>query len=120
MNDNNTENHETEVRKSALKVWVNDEEKEAIKHNIALVGKMSVSAYLRNLGLGYFPKSKIDKQIILDLAKINADQGRLGGLLKMLLSNKEIHNTSTFIETNKILKDIQKTQNKLLETVSKL
>ena len=120
MNNNSTKNDEKEVRKIALKVWVNDEEKEAIKHNTTLVGKMSVSAYLRNLGLSYFPKSKIDKQVVLDLAKINADQGRLGGLLKMLLSNKESHNTLMLIETNKILRDIQKTQDQLLEVVKKL
>ncbi len=31
----------------------------------------------------------LDHQSILELAKINGDQGRLGGLLKMWLSNDE-------------------------------
>lgn len=50
---------------------------------------MSVSEYLRNVGKGTPVKSRVDVQAIKALAKVNADLGRAGGLLKMLLRNEE-------------------------------
>lgn len=50
---------------------------------------MSVSEYLRNVGRGTPVKSRVDGQAIKALAKVNADLGRAGGLLKMLLKNEE-------------------------------
>ncbi len=51
--------------------------------------KLSNSEFLRNLGQGYEPKSTFDKEAIHELAKIHANQGRLGGLLKLWLSEKK-------------------------------
>ena len=52
---------------------------------------MSVAAYMRAVGLGYELQSVIDSRLVLELAKVNADQGRLGGLLKMwLVSDKRL------------------------------
>jgi hypothetical protein len=42
---------------------------------------LTVSAYLRTVGSGYEPKSTLDQQAVGDLLRLNADQGRLGGLL---------------------------------------
>lgn len=50
---------------------------------------MSMSLYLRNVGIGYHIKGTIDWDLVLKLAKINGNQGRLGGLLKSLLTNSE-------------------------------
>jgi hypothetical protein len=50
---------------------------------------MSTSAYLRQVGLGMPIKSILDQNSIVDLAKVNADQGRLCGLLKLWLTNDE-------------------------------
>jgi hypothetical protein len=35
-------------------------------------------------------KSILDQNSIADLAKVNADQGRLGGLLKLWLTNRVV------------------------------
>jgi hypothetical protein len=43
---------------------------------------MSVSSYLRALGVGHEPKSTVDFQAISELAAARADLGRLAGLLK--------------------------------------
>ena len=64
------------------------EEAKAIKDQAKAAG-LSVSAYFRNLALGYEIRSALDQDNISQLAKINADQGRLGGLLKMWLTNHE-------------------------------
>ena len=47
-----------------------------------------MSAYLRNLGLGFRPHSTLDQEAILALLKVNADRGRLGGLFKLWLSGQ--------------------------------
>ena len=71
-----------------IRVCVLPEEKAAIEEQARKAG-MSVSAYLRNVGLNYEPTSVVDYDAVLDLIKINADLGRVGGLLKMWLTNDE-------------------------------
>jgi hypothetical protein len=71
-----------------IKVWCLPEEKKSIENNARKAG-MSVSMYLRNVGMGYQIKGVIDADLVLKLAKINGDQGRLGGLLKLWLMNSE-------------------------------
>jgi hypothetical protein len=71
-----------------LRVPVLPEEEEAIKANARAAG-LTIAAYLRNVGIGYEIKGVLDQQAVLELAKVNGDLGRLGGLLKMWLSNDE-------------------------------
>lgn len=49
----------------------------------------TASSYLLSLGMGYEVGSVIDAYLVRELVKINADQGRLGRLLKMWLTNDE-------------------------------
>lgn len=71
-----------------IQVVVSDEEFKKIVEASASVG-LSQSAYLRELGLGYSPSPVYDLEAIEKLMKLNADQGRLGGLIKMWLTNDE-------------------------------
>lgn len=81
-------NTKTGTRKgnSPIRVWVTPEEKAEIE-SLAIQAGLSTSAYLRTLGLGYAPKSIVDNQQVMELARINGDLGRLGGLLKLWLTN---------------------------------
>ncbi|MDD7805963.1 MAG: conjugal transfer transcriptional regulator TraJ [Endozoicomonas sp. (ex Botrylloides leachii)] len=112
------------TRKSSthLRVPVLPKEADVIKAHAAQVN-LSVAAYLRQLGLGYEPKSTIDRALIAELAKINADQGRLGGLLKMWLSNKErllgFDGEKTKATLKAVLEKIEKNQTLLLEIAQK-
>ena len=92
-----------------------------IKQNAADCG-LSVSAYLRNLGLQYKPKGILDYKAVGELVKVNADLGRLGGLLKMWLSNDERLGAlnKEALAINELLQDIQSTQALLLETARKV
>lgn len=47
----------------------------------------SLSNYLRLVGQGYRVYSKLDYAYVRELAKINGDLGRLGGLLKLWLTD---------------------------------
>ena len=51
----------------------------------AKIASLSVSAYLRAAGLHHPIRSVLDNQAVCDLARVNGDQGRLGGLLKLWL-----------------------------------
>lgn len=78
----------TRPRKNRIEVWCNDNELARIKAN-AENTRLSNSEFLRSLGNGYEPKSAFDREAIGKLAKLHADQGRLGGLLKLWLSEKK-------------------------------
>lgn len=71
-----------------IKVWCLPEERAQIEANARATGQ-SLSAYLRNVGMGYQIRSILDHQRISDLARINGDLGRLGGLLKLWLTNDD-------------------------------
>lgn len=81
-------NKKTPTRKNGrhLRVPVLPEEEEIIKKNAKAAG-LSVAAYLRNVGIGYQIRGIIDNNEVEKLAKINGDLGRLGGLLKLWLTN---------------------------------
>ena len=83
--------------------------------------RMSTSAFARNIALGYQPSSCDELDRMDDVMKLHADLGRLGGLLKMTLTNDERLNdmgrdmgVATIDAT---LVDIRATQAKLLELV---
>lgn len=71
-----------------FRVYCLEEEYSAIAANAAAAG-MSASRYLRSVGIGYRVRSVEDQKMAATLIRINADLGRLGGLLKALLTNDE-------------------------------
>lgn len=80
---------ETKItRKSSppIKVYCLPDEKTVIERQAKQAG-MSVARYLREVGLGYQINSIVDYEQVRELARINGDLGRLGGLLKLWLSN---------------------------------
>jgi hypothetical protein len=62
------------------------EEVDAIAVQARTVG-LSVGAYLRAVGSGYQPRSVVDQDRVDAMLKVNGDLGRLGGLLKLWLSD---------------------------------
>lgn len=60
------------------------------KAEIEAMAKMtghSASGFLRLVGQGYSVRSLLDYEHVQELAKINGDLGRLGGLLKLWLTD---------------------------------
>lgn len=78
----------TENRKRTIHIMVrvSPDEKAEI-YQAASRCDLSAPAYLRELGLGYEPTSNIDRLAIEKLAHLHGDLGRVGGLLKMWLSD---------------------------------
>lgn len=106
-----------------IKVYVTPDEKIAITNN-AESYSLSASNYLRNLGLGFSVTPTLDQEAVGALAKLNADQGRLGGLLKMFLTNDEklrkFNENDLINGIEKCLSEIYSIQETLYHKVSKL
>jgi hypothetical protein len=73
--------------KRPINVWVTADERQQIER-LAAAASLPVSVYLRTLGLGYEPKSTLDAARVGELLKACGDLGRLGGLLKLWLSER--------------------------------
>lgn len=98
-------------RQRPLKAFVSPQERDTIAAKAAEAG-LTVSAYLRAAALGTRIESAIDQKAILALLQLNADQGRLGGLLKLWLVSKAGHGASTG-EVRHLLRQIEALQIKL-------
>ena len=105
-----------------IKVYCLPEERELIAAT-ANATRLSLSNYLLTVGMGYQVRSVIDGQHVVALAKINADQGRLGGLLKLLLSNdmrfSDLDESRTRAAIRAVLFRIEETQAALLAMANK-
>lgn len=73
-------------RRQHLRVPVFPEEKEEIERQARQAG-LSVARYLREVGQGYEIKGITDYERVRELARINGDLGRLGGMLKLWLTD---------------------------------
>lgn len=111
------------VRNKDLRVPVLPDEEKEIKHLAKSVG-LDVAPYLRNIGLGYRVSSVLDLQKVDELAKISGDLGRLGGLLKLWLTNDEKLSQFDPIKTRNAielaLSKILENQQNLRETIEAL
>jgi hypothetical protein len=108
-------------KQTLVKVYIKPEEKARIAAN-AQASRLSMSAYSRILALGGNPGSNLDLDEMNKLLKVSADLGRLGGLLKMLLTNDErlndIGREMGRATIDGTLVDIRATQAQLLELVN--
>ncbi len=102
-----------------LRVPVLLDEEIQIKSNAVSAG-LSIAEYLRRISLGYQIQSAVDKDYVLQLSKINADMGRLGGLLKLWLTQDKrvAHFYHRMVMT--LLNKIRIMQDAMLEVVKKL
>lgn len=92
-----------------LRVPVLPDEDARIKR-LALAAGLPVAAYLRNAALGHRMQGMLDQQCVEQLARINGDLGRLGGLLKLWLTDDP--RTAQFGEATirAVLSKIEETQ----------
>ena len=96
-----------------LKVYCFPDERQTIEQQARSTG-LSKSSYLLHVGMGYPIRSIVDNHQVEELVTINGDLGRLGGLLKLWLSNgKPVPgiDARTIRET---LKKIDSTQDQML------
>ena len=99
-----------------VKVYCLPEERAQLQASAGAARK-SLSTYLLNVGLGYPVRNILDQRRVEDLLRVNADLGRLGGLLKLWLTNDE--RTAIFGESTvrALLAKVEATQGELLDVV---
>lgn len=87
---------------------------------LAVGAGLSMSTYLLNVGLGYRVPGILDNKRVEELARINGDLGRLGGLLKLWLTDDE--RTASFGESTirAVLGKIEATQAEMLAVMRKV
>jgi len=100
-----------------IKVYCLPEERKQIEINAGATG-LSLSAYLLNVGMGYQVPGIVDNKQVESLARINGDLGRLGGLLKLWLTNDA--RTAQFGESTirSVLDKIEATQDRMIEVMT--
>ena len=106
-------------RDKRLRVPVLPEEEMMIKAKASEAG-LTIAEYLRNLGLGYTVPSVIDNRQVDALLKINADLGRLGGLIKLWLTNDRRTKYIGKSQLHMTLDTIRETQSAMLNEIMKL
>ena len=111
-------------RTELLQVRISEDELDIITEMAAACG-ISSAEYLRRLGTGFIPASKLDQITVRDLCKVAADMGRLGGLLKLWISIKRGEETSNrdsidIKSIDGLWRDINKTYQQVKSKVGEL
>lgn len=102
-----------------IKVYCLPEEKAQISQNAEASG-LSLSAFLLRVGAGYEVRTVLDYQRIEELARINGDLGRLGGLLKLWLTNDERLRAVRAEELHALLDKIERNQDAMRAVMQKI
>jgi hypothetical protein len=109
---------EVRDRNRTLRVVVSASERAGIEQRARAAG-LSVSAYLRTVGLNRQTRAMLDYEAARELVRVAGDQGRLGGLLKLWLSERPGQGASA-AEVRGLLARIEALQAKLAEVVSRV
>jgi len=110
---------ENRKRTTHIMVRVSPDEKKEI-HQAAARCDLSAPAYLRELGLGYEPKSTVDIQAFEKLAQLHGDIGRVGGLLKMWLADNSKSGFGRHLNIPELVDRLIALQEEIGETAKKL
>ena len=116
MTEDTKGNAQPRRRGKPIEVWVTDEEKATITERAEEAG-MSRSGYLRALGLNTPIRSVVDLKAVADLCRINGDLGRVAGLLKLWLLEKNGQGASS-VEIERMMVEFRELQAGVREKMS--
>lgn len=101
---------------SPIKVYCTRSQRRIIEQNACSVG-MSLSTYLQRVGTNCNLNVQSHNEDVEKLLKINADLGRLGGLIKLWLTNDRKSNLVGQQELHRVLAQISATQSELIDAL---
>lgn len=106
-----------------IQAYCLESERQLIESKAKIAG-MSLSEYLRKCGMEGVVTSVLDQQAVATLAKVNANLGRVGGLLKALLTNDErfdgLNGQKLQDVTLKTVEEIRQLQTRMLHIVERI
>lgn len=81
---------------------------------------LSVASFIRKVAMGYQVESIVDIDQVVELSRVNADLGRLGGLLKLWLANdpRTVDFSPSLIKT--LLAKIESTRQELRNIMDRI
>ena len=100
-------------KKEKIEIRVTAEDKKRLKE-LAQAHAMSLSEYLRQAGLMQEITSRTEIETTLELAKMNADQARLGNMLKLAIDSENEQKIETLIT------EVRRTQQTIRETLESI
>lgn len=101
--------------KNCMKAYVSEEEYAMITEKARMCG-LSVSQFAKAVCLGFEVRSREDQYARVELRRVHADLGRLGGLLKMWLTNEDEH----LVNVRRLLGELEARQAELRRVVARL
>jgi hypothetical protein len=110
--------HQSRDRDHPLRVTVTAAEKATIQARAAEAG-LSLASYLRASALGRQVRSVLDHKAVGELVKVAGDQGRLGGLLKLWLTDQPGRGVPE-IEVRRLLNRLGDLQTTLADIVGRV
>ncbi len=102
-----------------IKVYCFPDEKQTIEQQARSTG-LSKSSYLLRVGMGYPIRSVVDHHQVEELVRINGDLGRLGGLLKLWLSNEKSVGGIDARTIRETLKKIDRAQDEMVALMQRV
>lgn len=97
---------------------VSADERDEIQARARATG-LSVSAYLRAVGLGHEPPSVYDLSAVDAIARVNGDLGRFGGLLKLWLGERPGQGARV-ADVEGLLRQTRELQRQMLELMARV
>jgi hypothetical protein len=106
-------------KKTVLKTYLTPEEYRKIMASADRTG-LSLSTFAKRVCLGLQVPSLENQMARRELLKVNADLGRLGGLFKLCLSEKEGPLVALHQEVRRVLREIETRQRELKAAVARI
>ncbi len=108
-------------RDQSIQIRVTAEEKRFIEQRANACAGGTSAHYLRSLGLGTELKTKSDGETVKTLLKIGADFGRVGGLVKLFVAQREHrYSVHDFQTMDRFIKELDMTRTDIAEALKKL
>lgn len=81
---------------------------------------LAPSTLLRQLGLAFTPRSTVDREAVVELALLRAELGRIGGLLKLWLTNREREQLGHALQVPAAIDSLRRSEATLLAAIERL
>lgn len=106
-------------KKAVMKAYLTPEEYEKIMESADRTG-LSLSTFAKRVCLGLPVPSLENQKARRELLRVNADLGRLGGLFKLCLSEKDGTLVALHQEARRVLREIEARQRELKAVVARI
>jgi hypothetical protein len=114
-----TKEQSTRKGSPPIKVYCLPEERRQIEANANAAG-LSLSKFLLKVGTGYQIRGIVDHKQVEELTRINGDLGRLGGLLKLWLTDDERSAQFGKATVRAVLSRIEATQDQMIDLMKRV